>query len=107
MPRWSQVPESLWVITSVVGVLLVTAALTKRVRTGLLCGAIATISQFLTLLGFYAYSYTIDLALAVVPYESLRVLVYPAVGVVGGYVGSRTREARGVAASQHIRRTDR
>ena len=106
-PRWSQIPESLSVITSLVAVLLVTAALTERVKTGLLCGAIAAISQFLTLLSFYTYSYTLVLAIAVVPLQSLRILTYPAAGVIGGYVGHRTTEAYSVEPSRHIRRTDR
>ena len=106
-PRWSQVPESLFVITHVVAVLLVTAALTERAREGLLGGAVAAISQFLTVLGFYSYSYAIEVAIAVVPYQSLRILMYPAAGVIGGYVGSRTGEARSVEPSRDIRRTKR
>ena len=107
MPRWSQVPAFLPVITQVAAVLLVTAALTERARTGLLCGALAAISQFLTLLGFYAYSYTIGVAIYVVPLESLRILMYPAAGVIGGYVGDRITEARSVEPSRHIRRIGR
>jgi len=107
MPRWSQVPASLPVIASVVATLLVGAALTEQARGGLLCGAIAAISQFLTVLAFYSYSYTIGLAMAVVPFQSLRVLMYPPAGVIGGYVGSRAREARGVETSRRVRRTDR
>ena len=43
--RWSQVPESLFVIADLTAVLLITAALTQGVRTGLLSGVIAAISQ--------------------------------------------------------------
>jgi pheromone shutdown protein TraB len=107
MPRWSQVPESLSVFASVVATLLVVAALTKRMRSGLLCGAIAAISQFLTMLAFYSYSYTIGVAIALVPYQSLRMLAYPAAGVIGGYVGSHIREARSVAPPRRVRHTHR
>lgn len=105
-PRWSQVPESLSVIASVVATLLVAAALTEQMRDGLLCGAMAAITQFLTVLGFYSYSYTIGVAIAIVPYQSLRILMYPPAGVIGGYVASRTRKARGVEPSRRVRRTD-
>jgi hypothetical protein len=107
MPRWSKVPDLLSVATPAVAVVLVTAALTERARTGLLCGVMAAISQLLTLLGFYAYSYTIGVALAVVPLQSLRILMYPVAGVIGGYVVHRTTEARSVEPSRHIRRTNR
>jgi pheromone shutdown protein TraB len=100
-PRWSQIPESLSVITCAVAVLLVTAALTERVRIGLLCGGIAAISQFLTLLTFYAYSYTIGVAIAVVPLQSLRILAYPAGGFIGGYVGHRMRRTQRRTLSAH------
>ena len=106
-PRWSQIPESLSVITSVVAVLLVTAALTGQARGGFLCGAIVAISQFLMVLAFYSYSYTMGIAIAVVPYQSLRVLTYPAAGIIGGYIASRTREARRVEPSRRVRRTNR
>ena len=104
VPRWSQVPESLFVIADLVAVLLVTAALTERVRTALLCGVIAAASQFLTLLGFFAYSYGIVVAIDVVPLQSLRVLTYPAAGVIGGYIGHRIAEVRTVESSRRIRR---
>lgn len=107
MPRMSQVPESLSVIASVVATLLVTAALTKRVGGGLLCGAVAAVAQFLMVLGFYSYSYTIGVAMAVVPYQSLRVLMYPAAGIIGGYLASRTREAHSIEHSRRARHTDR
>jgi hypothetical protein len=107
VPRWSQVPESLSVITSAVAVALVTAALTERVRGGVLCGAIAAISQLLTLLGFYTYSYGFAVSIAIVPLQSLRILTYPVAGVIGGYVRHRTTEARSAEPSRHIRRTNR
>jgi pheromone shutdown protein TraB len=107
MPTWSQVPESLSVIASVVATLLVVAAFTQRMRSGLLCGAIAAISQFLTVLAFYSYTNTIGVAMAVVPYQSLGVLAYPAAGVIGGYVGSHIREARSVAPTRRLRHTRR
>lgn len=89
VPRWSQVPESLFVIADVAAVFLVTAALTGRVRTGLLCGVLAAISQFLVLVSFYAYSYGIVVSITLIPFQSLRVLMYPEVGVIGGFVGDR------------------
>jgi cytochrome bd-type quinol oxidase subunit 2 len=98
-PRLSQVPEFLLATTSFVAMFLVTAALTERVRDGLICGVIAVISQFLAMLSFYSYSYTITVAIAVVPYQSLRILTYPAAGLIGGYVGSYTREARSTEPS--------
>jgi len=107
LPRSSQVPESLFVIADLVAVLLVTAALTERVRTALLCGVIAAASQFLTLLGFFAYSYGIVLAMGVVPFQSLRVLTYPAAGIIGGYIGHRIPGARGIESSRRVRRIDR
>lgn len=107
MPKWSEVPDFVSVITPAVAVLLVTGALTDRMKTGLLCGAIAATSQFLTLLGFYGYSYTIRLALAVVPLQSLRILMYPAAGVIGGYFGDRTTEVRSVESSRNVRRANR
>jgi ABC-type transport system involved in cytochrome c biogenesis permease subunit len=107
VPRWSQVPESLFVIAHVAAVLLVTAALTERMRTGLLCGVIAAISQFLALLGFYSYSYGIVLSTSVIPFQSLRILTYPPAGVIGGYIGHRIAEARSGRTSRPIRRIDR
>jgi len=102
-PRWSQVPESLSLVTSAVAALLVTAAVTEREREGLLCGSTAAIFQFVTLFGFYAYSYTIGVAMAVVPLQSLRILTYPAAGVIGGYVANRITETYSVEPSRHIR----
>jgi pheromone shutdown protein TraB len=107
MPRWSEVPDFLSVITPAVAVLLVTAAVTDRVKTGLLCGAIAATSQLLAVLGFYAYSFTIGVALAVVPLQSLRILMYPATGIIGGYFGDRTTETRSVEPSRVIRHRNR
>jgi ABC-type transport system involved in cytochrome c biogenesis permease subunit len=104
--RWSQVPESLFVIADLTAVLLITAALTQGVRTGLLSGVIAAISQFLTLLGFFSYSFGIALAIYVVPLESLRLLTYPLAGVIGGYVGARIAETRSFKSPGPIRRTD-
>jgi hypothetical protein len=107
IPRWSQVPESVFVIVHVAAVLLVTTALTERVRTGLLCGVMASISQFLTLLGFYAYSYGIVVSISVIPFQPLRILTYPLAGVIGGYIGQRIAEARSGRSSRPIRRLDR
>lgn len=106
VPRWSQVPESLFVIAHLTAVLLITAASTQGMRTGLLSGVVAAISQFLTLLGFFTYSYGIAIAMYVVPLDSLRLLTYPAAGVVGGYVGNRIAETRSVKSSRPVRRTD-
>lgn len=106
-PRWSQIPESLSVITSVAATLLIAAALTGQARNGLLCGAIAAISQFLTVFAFHSYSYTMGVAMAVVPYQSLRILTYPAAGIIGGYIASRTMEARRVEPSRRVRRSNR
>ena len=64
----------------------------------MLCGVLAAISQFLTLLGFYAYSYGIVVPIEVLPLQSLRVLMYPAAGVIGGSVGDRITRARESAA---------
>jgi hypothetical protein len=105
--RWSQVPESIFVFANVTAVLLVTAALTKRMRTGLLCGVLSAVSQFLTLIGFYAHSYGIVVAIVALPLQSLRVLTYPAVGVIGGYVGHSIAAARAAESSRHVRRTNR
>jgi hypothetical protein len=107
MPRWSGVPDFLSAITPAVAVLLVTAAVTDRVKTGLLCGAIAATSQFLAVLGFYAYSYTLGVAVAVVPLQSLRILMYPAMGIIGGYFGDLTTETRSVEPSRVIKHTKR
>jgi len=107
MPRWSEVPDFPLVITPVVAVLLVTAALTERASMGLLCGAVAAISQFLMLLGFYAYSYTAGVALAVVPLLSLRVLTYPAAGIIGGYIAHRTADDHRIRPSRHVKRSRR
>ena len=107
IPRWSQVPESLFVIAHLAAVLLVTTALTERVRAGLLCGVIASISQFLTLLGFYAHSYGIVVSIIVIPLQSLRILTYPLAGVIGGYIGNRIAEAWSGRSSRPIRRVNR
>lgn len=104
VPKWSQVPESLFVIADLVAVILVTAALTERVRTAMLCGVIAAASQFLTLLAFFAYSYGIVVAIGLVPFQSLRLLTYPAAGVIGGYIGHRIAEVHTVESSRRIRR---
>jgi hypothetical protein len=102
-----QVPEALFVMADVAAVILVAAALTKRVRTGLLCGAIAAISQLLTLIGSYAYSYTITVAIDLVPLQSLRLLMYPVAGLIGGYFGHHIATARTFESSRHVRRTSR
>jgi sulfite exporter TauE/SafE len=94
-------------MADVAALVLVAAALTKRVRTGLLCGAIAAISQLLTLISFYSYSYTVAVAIETVPLQSLRVLTYAAAGLIGGYLGHRIAEARVLESSRHIRRTGR
>jgi hypothetical protein len=107
VPKWSQIPEILFTIADLVAVILVTAALTERVRTALLCGVIAAASQFLSLLAVFAYSYGIAVALAVVPFQSLRMLTYPAAGVIGGYIGYRIATAGTVESSRHGRRIDR
>jgi ABC-type transport system involved in cytochrome c biogenesis permease subunit len=105
IPRWSQVPESLFVIAHLTAVLLITAALTQGVRMGLLSGAMAAVSQFLTLIGFFTYSFGIALATYVVPLECMRLLTYPFAGVIGGYIGARIAEIRSVKSSGRIRRT--
>ena len=105
--KLSQVPEALFVMADVAAVILIAAALTERTRTGLLCGAITAISQLLTLIGFYAYSYTIAVAIEIVPLQSLRLLTYPLAGLIGGYLGHRIAEARVLESSRHIRRTSR
>jgi hypothetical protein len=107
MPRWSQVPVGLFAAASVAALLLVTAALTNRLETGLLCGAVAAVTQFLALLGFYAYSYTIDVAIAVVPFQSLRILMYPVAGVIGGYIGGYIPTERSLKLTRHMRGTGR
>ena len=108
MPRWSQVPVGLFAAASVAALLLVTAALTNRLETGLLCGAVAAVTQFVGLLGFHAYSYTIGVAIAVVPFQSLRTLMYPVAGVVGGYFGGYIpTEPRSAKPARHMRRTGR
>jgi len=107
MPRWSGVPDFLSAVTPAVAVLLVTAAVTDRVKTGLLCGAIAATMQFLVVLGFSAYTYTMAVAIAVVPFQSLRILTYPAMGIIGGYFGDRTTETHSVDHSRRTRRTSR
>jgi O-antigen ligase len=107
MPRWSGVPDFLSAVTPALAVLLVTAAVTDRVKTGLLCGAIAATMQFLVVLGFSAYTYTMAVAVAVVPFQSLRILTYPAMGIIGGYFGDRTTETHRVDHSRRTRRASR
>jgi hypothetical protein len=106
MPRWSQVPVGLFAAASVAALVLVAAALTNRVQTGLLCAAVAAATQFLTLLGFYSYSITIGVAIVVVPLQSIRMLLYPFAGVIGGYMGGYIpTETRSVKPTRHTRRT--